>query len=530
MQDEAEVTGDAPAAGKKQPQMEAAPLSPHSKASSQGKKSARIAPQSSRGGGFGVDRSSFGGLSGTMGGGSPNSARYGSPNSRPRPVSARSPNSSRRPGRDDYFSSSPPAPYQRPQIQPSAYAQLPPRKPNSNVDPRKKWPAWSGAAVPTGGGGATGSDSSSTGTARGRSVRTPRSAALAGQLSSRAGAANGGVAECFPGLEGREPTPSTMMTASAKECVEYLRQHGESNSAVSEAALGKIGSHCHSAPLPIGMTPPDEEVCNAGGVTAIVKAMAAFPGVDRIQAFACSLIGLLCDREERVLEAANSGGVRAVIDAMTAHQAVADILTSGCLALGQVTSNTESAREAAKLGGISIVVRALRSSLGKATLQANGCMALANLVIGEGKASDAARCEQAVKAGAFPSIVAAFKKYASHDGVLHWGTTAILRLTHESPERAQQAIAAGAKDALYAVAAQPMTHGEALAAKVELAHRWLAMHESLAAKGGVGREMTKAERIFNDMLWEQATCDGDLPEATIFELTTPPPNVVAAWS
>ena len=71
-------------------------------------------------------------------------------------------------------------------------------------------------------------------------------------------------------------------------------------------------------------------------------------------------------------------------------------------------------------------------------------------------------------------------------------------------------------------------HGEALAAKVELAHRWLSMHESLAAKGG-DQPMSKAERIFNDMLWEQATCDGDLPEATILELTSPPPAVVAAW-
>ena len=265
------------------------------------------------------------------------------------------------------------------------------------------------------------------------------------------------------------------------------------------------------------------------GIGAIVRAMAAFPGVDKVQAFGCSLLGLLCDREERVAEAAGAGGVRAVVDAMTAHVGAADIQTSGCLALGQLTSATESSQEAAKLGAISIVVRALKSGLGKAALQANGCMALSNLIIGEGRASDPARCELSVKAGALPAIVAAMRRYASRDGVLHWGTTAVLRLTHDSPERAQQAIAAGAKDALYAAAAQPTTHGEALAAKVELAHRWLAMHESLAAKG-TGKSLSKAERIFNDMLWEQCNADGDLPEATILELTTPPPAVIAAWS
>ena len=47
-----------------------------------------------------------------------------------------------------------------------------------------------------------------------------------------------------------------------------------------------------------------------------------------------------------------------------------------------------------------------------------------------------------------------------------------------------------------------------MAAKIELAHRWLAMHEA----GGVGPELSKAERVLQDLVFE-ATAGVLLPEA-----------------
>lgn len=44
-----------------------------------------------------------------------------------------------------------------------------------------------------------------------------------------------------------------------------------------------------------------------------------------------------------------------------------------------------------------------------------------------------------------------------------------------------------------------------------------------------GREVTKTEAILADILWEHATFDGDLPEATMRELSAPPPTVAAMW-
>ncbi len=73
---------------------------------------------------------------------------------------------------------------------------------------------------------------------------------------------------------------------------------------------------------------------------------------------------------------------------------------------------------------------------------------------------------------------------------------------------------------------------ETIAAKVELAHRLLAMHETLMknAAASEDKSATKADNAFYELLWEHATFDEDLlAEATIFELTTPPAGVLRVW-
>jgi hypothetical protein len=304
-----------------------------------------------------------------------------------------------------------------------------------------------------------------------------------------------------------------------------LSKYGESNAALAEATLGRIGSLCQAASGGV-----DEIVARAGGIEAIVRTMIAHKRAERVQAFGCSLIGMLCDRPKRVKLASAAGGVGAVVDAMGTHPSAVDVQTSGCLSLGGLAADPLCAHEAAGLGAIASVVTALRARPEKPSRQANGCMALANLVVSEGRASDPSRCDAAIKAGALKLIVASIKKFPHHAGVLHWGTTAVLRLTHDSPERAEMAIQAGAKDALHAAAVQPTTHGEALAAKVELAHRWLQMHESLASKQGGGKSLTKAEKIFNDMLWEHATTETALPEAAVASAWSAPFMRLSAWA
>ena len=145
-----------------------------------------------------------------------------------------------------------------------------------------------------------------------------------------------------------------------------------------------------------------------------------------LQAYGCSLIGMLCDREERAKRAADNHGIEAVVRAMKAHKNDYEVQTAGCLALGQLASAPERSKEAADLGALSFVVRAMKHRPERAVMQANGCMALANLIIGERstdrnapRASDPRRSQKAADEGALEMISNALSRHPSHDGVLH---------------------------------------------------------------------------------------------------------------
>ena len=349
------------------------------------------------------------------------------------------------------------------------------------------------------------------------------------------------LAAHFPGLEGAgKPTPTSVAQSGVKEVLAMLREYGEGHATLSEAALARLTVLCsHTGGAReggwFGSNPAEGAsavIAGSDGLSLVVNAMLRHPQAVPLQTYCCSLLGMLCDREERVRQAADARGLEAIVRAMKAFSEP-ELQTGGCLALGQLSSTPERSKLASELGAIPLVVSAMRERPERAVLQANGCMALANLAMGErlgsssaARASDAKRSKIAVDAGALVVIVGALKRHAAHDGVLHWGTTVVMRLTHNSPERAQLALAAGARETLAAAAALPTTQGLInVAAKVELAVQWLAMHEEhthasstsplpKGADGGRQGKLEKAQRVFKDLIYEQCACDGELPEAT----------------
>ena len=395
-----------------------------------------------------------------------------------------------------------PARYQRPPLQANEWAQTAPRSARQPQSGRRQ----ASARQPA----------SSRGGPRG-DARTRGSSAAAASSQHAHGGPRVAVPTNFPGLEGdNDPTPIGVTTASAAQAVTWLKDYGEAHVELAEATLPRIAAHCQGQN---GVAAPnDVEVVSNGGVKTVVKAMRAHGGSERVQAFGCMIIGLICDRDARLKDAVREGAVAAVVAAVKAHK-TNDVMTSGCLALGQLATLPDAASEASAIGAINLVVASMRSEgalgKGRSALQANGCMALSNLIIGEGRASDAERCGLAVDIGALNVVVDALVRFPAHDGVLHWGTTAVLRLTHESPERAQLALAAGTKDALHLAFSQPQTQNfPTIAAKVELAHKWLAMHEKVAERGGGGaggdKPMSKAERVYKDLLFEHATGEAEI--------------------
>ena len=101
---------------------------------------------------------------------------------------------------------------------------------------------------------------------------------------------------------------------------------------------------------------------------------------------------------------------------------------------------------------------------------------------------------------------------AAHQ-VLHWGSSAIMRLTHDSAERSKLAIEAGAIEALSAERRSAHMH-PSLSAKIELARKWLDLQpmgdgDEAAGGGGAGDKRSKAERVLAGLVWEHASSDLD---------------------
>jgi serine/threonine protein kinase len=405
--------------------------------------------------------------------------------------------------------------YRRPEVERNPYAQAPPRSVRSARGPGTGRQAFGGGArqasaraPPLSGRKAPPADARTRGPAGGAAARS------AGAASSQ-----------YPGLSSEgQPTPANVSSAGVAQAVQWLREHGEAHPSFAEGVLPRLAAHCQgqggvAAPL-------DAEVVAQGGIPAVLNAMAAHPANERVQAFGCMLMGLLCDRETRTRQAKDSGAARLVCAALRAHKTI-DVMTSGCLAIGQLAALPPVAKECAESGAVNLVVAAMRAKPGRPALQANACMALANLIIGEARASDHAQCQLAADIGALECIVDALVRFPTHDGVLHWATTAMLRLTHESAERAQLAIAAGAKDALHLAFSQPQIKSmPTIAAKVELAHKWLTMHEKVgehgagaAGSGDANPEqpgdsiMSKAEKVYKALLFEHATGESELVAA-----------------
>ena len=149
-----------------------------------------------------------------------------------------------------------------------------------------------------------------------------------------------------------------------------------------------------------------------------------------------------------------------------------------------------SARQAAKArslpllaDGIGSIVRVLDAHGESESVQAAGCSLISRL------ASNEARKQEVVDAGAFGAIQAAFSRHTASVRVAKWGGLAVLKLTQDSSVRCQLAIAAGLGDALSSVVTELSHTRGALSkdcnakalASIHLAQNWLQFHSDLVA-------------------------------------------------
>ena len=209
------------------------------------------------------------------------------------------------------------------------------------------------------------------------------------------------------------------------------------DAALAEAALVRLTEHTGSAGGPV--IRPD----GFAGLRQVMRVHANEGGVTRA---GLAFIAALCDSEARRTAAANAGFYEVVLGAMGAHPARVEVQTAGCQALTALSSGElgggRSKVAVVTLGALPVVVTALRSKASSPSLQANGCMAIAQLT----SASDGPRL--GFDAGALEVLVEALRCHPTHASVIHWGTTAMLRIVRGSEPRIERALALGARDVL----------------------------------------------------------------------------------
>lgn len=390
-------------------------------------------------------------------------------------------------------------PWTRPALEPSPYAQAPPKK----LPPRRR-------------------------------DRPPRALGTApleeadASLTNPAGSDAYALPAAFRGLDAPgAPTPAMVVDAAPATALEWLAIFGKSHVGLAEAVLTTLEAHMDQLAevrAAGGAADPDEEVRSrfgflglgggepqpllaAGEIEGVVRALKCHPSSDRLQALGIGLLGRMwCDSDERIRLAFEAGAPQLVLTAMRALPSADAVQSAGCVALAQLAISASRARDLAALGAAPAVLAALSARPERANLQAHGCKAIARLV--GGSAPDPQCCQLAADEGALSVVAAALERHPCHEGVLQWATSALLRLTHDSPSRAHLAVKVGAIEALRgAIASLPVTnaastftrtkHDAARATRLELVEKWLTLHERFDSAPA-----SKAERVWIDMVWE----------------------------
>jgi hypothetical protein len=125
-------------------------------------------------------------------------------------------------------------------------------------------------------------------------------------------------------------------------------------------------------------------IMDAGGVKAIVVAMALYLQNAKMQRKGCDLLRLLCNSSaEHRCAVVEEGGVGCVIGAMQAHCGDTNLQNSALRLISEVCADDDDIRNAiTRVGGVSCVLEAMGVHKTQSIIQLNGCKAIVNLCSG----------------------------------------------------------------------------------------------------------------------------------------------------
>ena len=184
-------------------------------------------------------------------------------------------------------------------------------------------------------------------------------------------------------------------------------------------------------------------VSNAGGLQAIMKAMAAHADDGELQSHGCAALAALAADERCEAEVADAGGLGAVVKALAAHADDVNLQRSGCEALASIAAGAHRLA-VVDAGGLAAAVNAMAAHVTDAEVQRAGCAVLTSL-------ARAAGCEEAVVAAGGPlAVVAAMTTHAADVGVACEGCFALANLAVRNLTCERVVLAAGGARAITA--------------------------------------------------------------------------------
>jgi hypothetical protein len=188
-------------------------------------------------------------------------------------------------------------------------------------------------------------------------------------------------------------------------------------------------------------------VMNTSTSSAAVVAMMQRHVADvAVQARACFRIGHCCDSVAGwSAEAGAAGGVEAVLAAVAAHPTDEDVQHSGCIALHALLNYPGNCSTAAAAGAPVALVAAMRAFPLHTGVQGDACGCLATLSRDEHVAAQAGSC------GAVEAVMAALQAHTADERVRSYACGALARMLQGAHTNCSKAHAAGAVPAVLAV-------------------------------------------------------------------------------
>jgi hypothetical protein len=189
-------------------------------------------------------------------------------------------------------------------------------------------------------------------------------------------------------------------------------------------------------------------VAAAGGLSAVIHAMRAFPASAAVQIAACRALRVIVRPDANKTAAAGAGCITVVLSAMQEHADDPDVHVAACDVLCGLTELPENDVLAADAGAVSTLLATLRVHLMRADVQKSACAALGNVTL-----ANICNRELAWNLGAVATVLTTMRAHCLDERVQELACAALCNLEIDAEIQSKAGIAGAVETVLSAARA-----------------------------------------------------------------------------